>query len=655
VGYIIHYDICALVIYAITGVVFYFKKRIPCNKNKVFGILVGDSALSTVLDILSVFSTGEWGIGLKIFFHTAYYFTHNLIPFLFVIYILFLTDGYKEMSALFKSFLYTPMIVDLLLVITTPVTHFIIYVDSQGGYHRGTLQPFTYIVAIYYLIFGIVYAMGNRSMLSRQVVTSITAFISMTVVAVIVQMINKLLLVECFAASVCMLLIMFTLQSQDDMIDQGTKMLNWSSFVNRCSIKYASASDFTLLLIRIPDFKMFMKTFGGRFSNSLLRSFSDYLYNFVNLGDGFYLEDECFALMFPKDSEKVGETYRAIRKKLSENWNIGTVDTLITACFMRIDCPEDVDNADMLVDFIEQFKHREPETERLLHATDINFYDSKRRSEVENAIDKALDNRGFEVYYQPIYSSSRNKIVSCEALVRLKDEKLGFIPPQEFIPIAEENGKILKIGKYVFEEACRFIKKGVGTSLGIEYVQVNLSVVQCMQSDLVEQLLSIMDRYKVDPSSICLEVTETAAVYTPHIMEKNIKTLSDYGVKFALDDYGSGNANCSYLIRFPFQEIKIDKEIVWASFHDKAARIVLENEIHTIKQLGIPLIIEGIEEREQSEAMEQLGVECIQGYYYGRPLPEQECLRYIRTFQEKAQNDRQQAAVPGEKQREAGR
>ena len=133
-----------------------------------------------------------------------------------------------------------------------------------------------------------------------------------------------------------------------------------------------------------------MKTFGGRFSNSLLRSFSDYLYNFVNLGDGFYLEDECFALMFPKDSEKVGETYRAIRKKLSENWNIGTVDTLITACFMRIDCPDDVDNADMLVDFIEQFKHREPETERLLHATDINFYDSKRRSEVENAIDKGF-------------------------------------------------------------------------------------------------------------------------------------------------------------------------------------------------------------------------------------------------------------------------
>lgn len=472
--------------------------------------------------------------------------------------------------------------------------------------------------------------MGNRSMLSRQVVTSITAFISMTVVAVIVQMINKLLLVECFAASVCMLLIMFTLQSQDDMIDQGTKMLNWSSFVNRCSIKYASASDFTLLLIRIPDFKMFMKTFGGRFSNSLLRSFSDYLYNFVNLGDGFYLEDECFALMFPKDSEKVGETYRAIRKKLSENWNIGTVDTLITACFMRIDCPDDVDNADMLVDFIEQFKHREPETERLLHATDINFYDSKRRSEVENAIDKALDNRGFEVYYQPIYSSSRNKIVSCEALVRLKDEKLGFIPPQEFIPIAEENGKILKIGKYVFEEACRFIKKGVGTSLGIEYVQVNLSVVQCMQSDLVEQLLSIMDRYKVDPSSICLEVTETAAVYTPHIMEKNIKTLSDYGVKFALDDYGTGYSNMTYLLSLPFRFIKLEKEIVWECFKSEKAHIAIESTVAMIKKLNMQIVAEGIEDKHQLDTLLGMGCDFIQGYYFSKPVPEKDFIEVLK-------------------------
>ena len=92
----------------------------------------------------------------------------------------------------------------------------------------------------------------------------------------------------------------------------------------------------------------------------------------------------------------------------------------------------------------------------------------------------------------------------------------------------------------------------------------------------------------------------------------------------------SGNANCSYLIQFPFKEIKIDKEIVWASFRNPTAKMVLENEIRIIHGLGLPLVVEGIEEKEQSDVMERLGVEYIQGYYYGKPMPAAECLRHIR-------------------------
>ena len=111
-----------------------------------------------------------------------------------------------------------------------------------------------------------------------------------------------------------------------------------------------------------------------------------------------------------------------------------------------------------------------------------------------------------------------------------------------------------------------------------------------------------------------------------------MRELGKLGMSFALDDYGSGNANCSYLIRFPFQEIKIDKEIVWAYFENHSARVVLQNEINIMKELGLPLIIEGIENKEQSDEMERLGVDYIQGYYYGRPMPEEDCLRYIRSF-----------------------
>ena len=175
-------------------------------------------------------------------------------------------------------------------------------------------------------------------------------------------------------------------------------------------------------------------------------------------------------------------------------------------------------------------------------------------------------------------------------------------------------------------------------SLGIRTVHVNISMAQCLQQNLTETIAPVLEKYHIPPSMLTLEITERTAITTPERMLWHMEELGKMGVSFAMDDYGSGNANCSYLIRFPFEEIKIDKDIVWAAFEDEKARIVMENEIRTIQRLGIPLIVEGIEHREQSEMVESLGVDYIQGYYYGRPLPEQECLRYVRSFNSVPEN-----------------
>lgn len=629
--YNINYDIGSLVLFAVTAVIFYFKKRIPCRRNVVFGALLGFAAASAVFDICSVLSTlDNVGRGVKTFFHIAYYITHTSIPYLFLLYVLFLTEVITTIGTGFKIALYAPICINYAFILTSPLTHLLIYVDAQSNYIKGPLQPISYVIALYYLLFGIIYAFKNRKMLSTQVVISISSFIGMTFIAVIIQIFNPTLLVECFGSALCILLIMFTLQNQDDMIDSVTKMLNRSTFVNNCTIKFLSETSFTILLIRIPDFTLLMKTFGARFSNSLLKSFSEYLYRFVNLGNGYYLEDECFALIFSKDSADAGKAYRDIHSKLLDNWQIGDVDTLITACFLRIDCPGDAKDTETLMDYIEQFKQINNPQDRLLHTNDINLYDKKRRIDVEHAIDKAIENRGFKVYYQPIYSCDRSRIVSCEALLRLIDDELGFIPPDEFIPIAEQNGKILRIGKFVFEEACRFIKKGAATALGIEYIQVNLSVVQCMQCDLVEQLMNIMDKYKVDPSAICLEITETAAAYTPHIMERNIRTLSDIGIRFALDDYGSGYSNMTYLLSLPFRFIKLEKDIVWAGFKSEKAKVAIESTVAMIKKLNMQIVAEGIEEQYQLDSLTEMGCDFIQGYYFSKPVPENEFLDVLK-------------------------
>lgn len=632
-NYIVHYDIAALVIYIVTAVIFYFRKRIPCRRNKIFGLLLGTAAVSCFFDLLSVFTTVETvGRGTKIFCHIAYYFTHNLITFVFMMYVLFLTDNFTSISKGFKAALYIPICVDLLLIITSPLTEWIIYLDADGVYTRGPLQPVCYAVSVYYLVFGVVYTLRNRRMISTQVVISITGFIGMTCAAVVVQMFNPELLVECFGGALCIMLVMFMLQNQDDMIDSVTKMLNRSTFANNCMINFSAENKFSVLLIRIPDFTLLIKTFGGRFSNNLLRSFSEYLYSFVNLGDGYYLEDECFALTFSKDHNKVGRIYREIDARLSSNWKIGAVDTMISALFLRIDCPADAADVETVMDYIEQFKQSAFITSKLLHTADINLYDKKRRIDVERAIERALSEKSFRVNYQPIFDSEENRIVSCEALIRLFDKQLGNIPPDEFIPIAEQNGSIMKIGKFVFEEACRFMRKGSATALGIEYVQVNLSVVQCMQSGLVESFVNIMDKYKIDPSQICLEITETSAAYTPHIMEQNIKQLSEIGIKLALDDYGTGYLNMSYLLNLPFRFIKLEKEIVWKSLENEKARIAIESTIAMIKKLNMKIVAEGAETSEQVRMLLDMNCDFIQGNYFSKPLEEKEFLKAVKGF-----------------------
>ena len=281
------------------------------------------------------------------------------------------------------------------------------------------------------------------------------------------------------------------------------------------------------------------------------------------------------------------------------------------------------------MDYIEQFKHTESKNGQIIRISDLDISDKKRKNDIKEAIDKAIENNSFKVYYQPIYSKSKGRIISCEALVRLYDNKLGFIPPDEFIPISEENGTILKIGEFVFEEVCRFLHKGTAKKYGIEYIQVNLSVIQCMQSNLVKDFTEIMNKYDVSPSDICLEITETASAYTPHVMENNIRAFSDMGIRFALDDFGTGYCNISYLLNYPFRFIKLEKEIVWASFKSENAHIAIESMVAMVKKLKMNIVAEGVETSEQLEILLDMGCNFIQGYYFSRPVPENDFLEVL--------------------------
>lgn len=244
-----------------------------------------------------------------------------------------------------------------------------------------------------------------------------------------------------------------------------------------------------------------------------------------------------------------------------------------------------------------------------------------QKMEAENALKWAVENDGFVVYYQPIYSISKGKISALEALVRIvdKDGKLFF--PDTFIPVAEKNGMILKLGNCVLRKVCEFMRTKKLEQLGIEYVEVNLSAIQCMQVDLASQFLDIMAEQQIPPHRINLEITETAALTSQKILLRNMEQLMAVGTTFSLDDYGTGYSSLSYVLKLPVHFIKLDKDMVWSYFANPKSAVVLRYEVAMMHDLGLSIVAEGVEDENQYMAMKELGIDYIQGYYFSKPVP----------------------------------
>jgi len=247
---------------------------------------------------------------------------------------------------------------------------------------------------------------------------------------------------------------------------------------------------------------------------------------------------------------------------------------------------------------------------------------------IDSIINDALKNNLFELHYQPIYSTKQKRFHSAEALIRLHDEKYGYISPDVFIPAAEKSGAIYQIGIFVFEEVCRFIKSDVFQQLNLEYIEINLSVAQCMQDNLANDLLDILHKYDVSPEKINLEITETAMESSYEIMMKNLNALAKAGITFSLDDYGTGFSNIQRIITMPLSIVKLDKSFI-DEIHNPDYQVIVTNTIKMLKDLNLKILSEGVEGESQLGFLNEQECDYIQGYYFSKPLTKNDFISFI--------------------------
>ena len=251
---------------------------------------------------------------------------------------------------------------------------------------------------------------------------------------------------------------------------------------------------------------------------------------------------------------------------------------------------------------------------------------AKQVMQMENDLRFALEKKQFQVYYQPVVDISDNSIYGFEALIRWKHPELGFIPPDVFIPVAEDTGLIYEIGDWVMKQACSSVRDWNLEFRNIHpfILAVNLSSKQLVQSDIVESIKNTLADTRFNAKHLHCEVTETAVIINRQKSGKVIDDLQAMGIEISVDDFGKGYSSLTYLHEFDFDTLKIDKDFVQDMGAEGKGLQLVKTMMLLARDFDMNLIAEGVEEIDQLNRLKAMGCQLIQGYYFSKPLPADE-------------------------------
>jgi EAL domain-containing protein (putative c-di-GMP-specific phosphodiesterase class I)/GGDEF domain-containing protein len=572
---------------------------------------------------------------LKYFAHTGYLLLHNLQLPLYIAYIIGLSDTLHKVkkNRLLSCALILPLIFVVGLILTNPFTGKIFYLDETDRYTRGSWFILLYVVVSFYTVIVISYLVHYKKLFSSKQYISLLTTYPILIAAVIFQLFYPAYPVEMFATAMALLFISVMIKPPEESIDNITGLNNFASYASDMKRNFTNEKPVKIIMINISNFSSLKAMLGYDRSINVLKKIARDLITIDNLlmlkAELYYLDNGRFRIVVgERYFDRVDEAALKINTTLKHTLKSDGMDINLVPYICIARCPEDITDFEMLIAYGLDFQNRQYTGDVFYAADTIKKERYDILLNIDSIIDEAFANRNFSVYYQPIYSINEQRFTSAEALLRLKNDKYGFISPELFIPAAENNGTIHKIGEFVFDEVCKFIASADFERLGLQYIEVNLSVVQCMQKGLADDLINTLKKYNISPDKINLEITETAAAYSQQIMDDNIKALTDAGIKLSLDDFGTGYSNMKRIASLPLHIVKLDKTFTDIEDNQNLT-IVLKNTIRMIKDMNMKIVVEGVETEDLVKKFSDYKCDYIQGYYFSKPVPKKDFIAFV--------------------------
>lgn len=629
--YNIHYDIAAIFLAVVILIHYYHKKSIRMPQTFAFEWLIWLSLVTDFADILTVvMDAGRYAPWIVNLSNILYLTLFHMLPFLYFLY-LYISTGKDRWTWKLKDrcILFAPVTLMFFMVVTSPFTGFVFHYTREEGYQHGPLFLVLYVSALYYMTATLVMTKKYKAVLTKWQRSSICLYFIASMIGMMIQAFNEGILALQYSTALSLLLLYMALESPDGDEDKFLGVYNRRGFDKVVSSAVRKQGCFHLLIINVTNFQTLREVLGLENGRMLLKEAVESLKAALRPLELYSIADGRFAVIVEDEPKKLEKALAVLRERLEQGMISRDMNLQQETVLFQLDYPQEVKTVEDIMDAIDYsamipFENNEG---RALHVGAEILAKQKRELQIEHCMQQALNNNSFQVYYQPIYSASGGCYHSAEALIRLFDEELGFISPEDFIPIAERNGMILKIGEFVFRTVCEMMARERIWEKGIEFIEVNLSGVQCMQEDICEMLYGIMDECGVPYPCINLEVTET--VMDEESLWSTMERMSVGGVTFSLDDYGTGYSNLCNLLKHPFRMIKLDKSMVWYAMENESAMCALRHTAAMIRDMNMDIVAEGVETKEQKEILTEMGCEYLQGYFFSKPVPEKEFLEKV--------------------------
>ena len=492
------------------------------------------------------------------------------------------------------------------------------FMEGRAVFSYGPCNIVAYGLAFVYIVSTIVMAFIGSDHSSRVRRRAILVWQGSWLIAAVIQATHPTVLLAGFAAACGMFLLYAELENPHEGVDRMTGLYNVNALNRYIQDCYQNGREFASLQIRV---EYLLQNVDLETEKTVMIRAANYL---IQVKDAFPFRqsDYEFVLIF-RNREDMDRGFEQIVSGID-----AAIDMPVKLGYVLIPSSKMIFGADEFFRFQHYMSNKIEGMERVV-VDEKTVSGMREYSRVKEMIQTALSDGRVEVFYQPFYNVKKDRFTACEALVRIRDLDGKIVPPGVFIPIAEENGLIVPLGIEIFRQVCAFLASGEPQKRGLEYIEVNLSVAQFDKENPADFVQNIIKEYNVDPSWINLEITETASTSAKQILLKNMYKLISNGIRFSLDDFGTGRSNLDYFVEMPVDIIKFDFSFTQGYFTSEKAKYVIESMVELMHRMNLAIVAEGVETREQLDTMCGLGVEYIQGYYFSKPIPRDRFLKFL--------------------------